>query len=161
VSGHADRAQSLVADLEARRNAVRRAVAGRPRPRVLVLEWTDPPFAPGHWVPEMVLEAGGDNALGTPAAKSVRVTWDDVRRSAPDVVVAAPCGYHLDGAAELAREMVDAGSLPGGTPVWAVDANASFARPGPRLVDGIEALAGILHPEAAPAPSSAMARRVR
>ena len=126
-----------------------------------MLEWTDPPFAPGHWVPEMVTEAGGDNALGSAGEKSVRVTWDAVRDSAPDVVVAAPCGYDLDGATVLAQRLLDSGELPGDTPVWAVDANASFARPGPRLVDGIEALAGILHPGAAPPPEPAMARRLR
>ena len=130
-------------------------------PRALVLEWTDPPFAPGHWVPEMVAAAGGSNALGGPGEKSARTTWDAVRASTPEVIVAAPCGYHLEGAAALAQKAIDDGNLPTGIPVWAVDANASFARPGPRLVDGVEALAGIFHPGTAEAPSPEMARRLR
>ena len=101
-----------------------------------------PTFAPGHWVPEMVTAAGGSNALGMPAEKSARATWDAVRASAPDIIVAAPCGYHLDGAGvALAQKVIIDGNLPHGIPVWAVDANASFARPRPRLVDGVEAFA--------------------
>ncbi len=134
----------LVRDLRARIDGVRRAVAGRRRPRVMLLEWTDPPFAPGHWVPEMVTLAGGEPTMGRVGEKSWRVDWDEVRASAPEVVVCAPCGYDLDGAVALAEELRRSGELPG-VPIWAVDANASFARPGPRLVDGIEALAGILH----------------
>jgi iron complex transport system substrate-binding protein len=109
----------------------------------------------------MVTAAGGENTLGTPGQKSLRVTWEQVRESAPEVIVAAPCGFHLDGAAALAQRAIDAGNLPDGIPVWAVDANASFARPGPRLVDGVEALAGIFHPDAAGEPDPAMALRLR
>ena len=116
--------------------------AGRPRPRTVVLEWTDPPFAPGHWVPEMVQQAGGECVLGRPGERSVPTTWADVAAAAPDVVVSAPCGFGLEDSARLAGELLATGSLPAAVPVWAVDANASFARPGPRLVDGIEALAG-------------------
>jgi iron complex transport system substrate-binding protein len=161
ASGRADTAAGLVRDLRGRLAAVEQAVRGADRPRALVLEWTDPPFAPGHWVPEMVAEAGGTNALGDAGQKSVRVTWDAVRDSDPEVVVCAPCGYDLEGSTALAREAISSGELPDGVPVWAVDANASFARPGPRLVDGVEALAGILHPDRAPAPRAHMARRLR
>ena len=154
-------AARLVAALRRRLARVAETVAGQPRPRALVLEWTDPPFAPGHWVPEMVTAAGGSNALGVPGEKSARATWDAIRASAPDIIVAAPCGYHLDGAAALAQKAIDDGNLPHGIPVWAVDANASFARPGPRLVDGVEALAGIFHPGTAKAPEPQMARRLR
>lgn len=154
-------AARLVAALRRRLARVAETVAGQPRPRTLVLEWTDPPFAPGHWVPEMVTAAGGSNALGMPGEKSARTTWDAVRASAPDIIVAAPCGYHLDGAAGLAQKAIDDGNLPHGIPVWAVDANASFARPGPRLVDGVEALAGIFHPGTTKAPEPQMARRLR
>ena len=154
-------AARLVAALRRRLAKVAETVAGQPRPRALVLEWTDPPFAPGHWVPEMVTAAGGSNALGRPGEKSARATWDAVRASAPDIIVAAPCGYHLEGAAALAQKAIDDGNLPHGIPVWAVDANASFARPGPRLVDGVEALAGIFHPGTAKAPEPQMARRLR
>jgi iron complex transport system substrate-binding protein len=114
----------------------------------VVLEWTDPPFAPGHWVPEMVALAGGESVLGTAGEKSYRVTWDDVTAARPEVVVCAPCGYGLDQSRALAEDVVRGDVLAAGTEVWAVDANASFARPGPRLVDGVEALAGILHPGA-------------
>ncbi len=154
-------ATDLVARLRDRLAAVELAVGGRPAPRALVLEWTDPPFAPGHWVPEMVVRAGGVSALGTRGEKSVRVTWDDVRGSAPDVVVCAPCGYGLDESAAQARGALATGELPPGIPVWAVDANASFARPGPRLVDGVEALAAILHPDVLGVPREDLARRLR
>ncbi|MGZ4483955.1 MAG: cobalamin-binding protein [Nocardioidaceae bacterium] len=159
ATGREQAAAALVASLRARLDAVVRRTAGRPRPRALVLEWTDPPFAPGYWVPEMVDLAGGVSVLGTAGAKSFRTSWEDVRAAAPDVVVCAPCGYGLDASRDLARAVVSSGVLPGDVPVWAVDANASFARPGPRLVDGVEALAGILHPDVVdPAP---IARRVR
>ncbi|GAA5124027.1 cobalamin-binding protein [Alloalcanivorax gelatiniphagus] len=143
-TGHADEADALVASLEQRLEAVARRVTGRPRPRVLVLEWTDPPFAPGHWIPEMVTRAGGEPALGVAGTRSVRITWEQAVGSAPDLVVCAPCGYGLEGSAALADGVRD--HFPG-VPVWAVDADGLFARPGPRLVDGVEALAAILHPE--------------
>jgi iron complex transport system substrate-binding protein len=161
ASGCGDAAVELVAGLRRRLYAVDSAVRTGTRPRALVLEWTDPPFAPGHWVPEMVGAAGGVNALGGAGEKSSRVTWQAVRSSAPDVVVCAPCGYDLDGSVALARKVIESGELADGTPVWAVDANASFARPGPRLVDGVEALAGILHPDTAQPPRPDMAQRLR
>ena len=159
-SGRTGAADALVDGLRVRLAAVEGAVEGRPRPRALVLEWTDPPFAPGHWVPEMVERAGAVSTLGTTGEKSYRTTWEAARASEPEVVVVAPCGYHLAGAAELAAALVAREVLPSGIPVWAVDANASFARPGPRLVDGIEALAAIVHPEAVGDPDPAMARRI-
>ena len=159
-SGQTGAAESLVDGLRVRLAAVESAVAGLNRPRALVLEWTDPPFAPGHWVPEMVERAGAVSTLGSAGEKSFRTTWDAARASEPEVVVVAPCGYHLAGAAALAADLVAREVLPRGIPVWAVDANASFARPGPRLVDGIEALAAIVHPEAVGDPDPAMARRI-
>jgi iron complex transport system substrate-binding protein len=108
----------------------------------------------------MVDRAGGLGVLGAAGEKSFRTTWDAVAAAEPQVVVVAPCGYHLDGAADLAADVVRRDVLPTGIPVWAVDANASFARPGPRLVDGIEALGAILHPDALGAPAAAMARRI-
>lgn len=140
-------AASLVASLEERLAAVEARVAGRPRPRVLVLEWTDPPFAPGHWIPEMVARAGGEPTLGVAGTRSSRITWDEAVGSAPDVVVCAPCGFDLDGSTPLAEEVRH--RFPG-VPVWAVDADGHFARPGPRLVDGVEVLAEILHPDGRP-----------
>jgi iron complex transport system substrate-binding protein len=160
TTGHRAEAESLVASLHARLEAVRAQVSAREQdaPRVLLLEWTDPPYAPGHWVPEMVALAGGEPSLGRAGSKSVRVTWDDVVASRPDLVVCAPCGYDLDGSAASARELVASGRLPGSVPVWAVDANASYARPGPRLVDGVEALAQIF---AGQEPDPGSARRIR
>jgi iron complex transport system substrate-binding protein len=154
-------AAELVASLAARLEDVVRRVAGRARPRALVLEWTEPPFAPGHWVPEMVERAGGVSALGISGQKSFRTTWEDVRAATPEVIVCAPCGYGLEQSRALAAELVAGGELPDGVPVWAVDANASFARPGPRLVDGVEALAAILHPDVLGAPDAALASRIR
>ena len=143
-----DAARELVASMSSRVEAVRLAVAASAHPRVLVLEWTDPPFAPGHWIPEMVEIAGGVPVLGTAGEKSYRVTWEQVKAAEPDVVVCAPCGFDLEGSVSLSERVRD--RFPG-IPVWAVDANASFARPGPRLIDGIEALAGILNPGLVPA----------
>lgn len=155
LTGRTEQAATLVASLEARLATVAEQVAGRRRPRVLVLEWTDPPFAPGHWIPEMVTRAGGEPTLGVAGTKSTRITWEQAVDSAPDLVVCAPCGYDLGGAATLAEDVRH--RFPG-VPVWAVDADGHFARPGPRLVDGVEVLAGILHPEAVePSP---YARRV-
>lgn len=145
ATGHESAATVLVADLRERIGAVVRRVAGRARSRVLLLEWTDPPFAPGHWIPEMVELAGGVPLLGRAGEKSRRITWDDVHAAEPDLIVVAPCGYDLTGAQALADGLVDCGVLPD-VPVHAVDANASWARPGPRLVDGIEELAALLHP---------------
>ncbi len=168
ATGREAEADRLVESLRTRLEAVATSLGpsdrAAARPRVLVLEWTDPPFAPGHWVPEMVTLAGGVPALGTVGEKSVRVTWDQVRESRPDLVVCAPCGFHLDDAADLAALVVASGELPEEVPVWAVDANASWARPGPRLVDGIEALARIIDPKddaEGGRPDPAAARQVR
>jgi iron complex transport system substrate-binding protein len=134
-------------------------VAGREPVPVIVLEWTDPPFTPGHWVPDMVTTAGGVPVLGQAGSRSVRTTWQAVASAAPAVVVAAPCGFGLADSSRLAGEVLAAGLLPD-VPLWAVDANASFARPGPRLVDGVEALAAILHPDAGIALDPALAVRL-
>jgi iron complex transport system substrate-binding protein len=154
-TGTDDAAAALVADLRRRLAAVEEAVADRSRSRALVLEWTDPPYAPGHWLPEMVALAGGMPALGEAGARSHRITWDDVTAARPDLVVCAPCGYDLPTGAELARAALP--HLPD-VPVWAVDANAAFTRPGPRLVDGVETLAALLHGDD-PRPDAAVRLR--
>jgi len=146
ATGHEPEAARLVAEQRTRLDGVRRRVAGRDRPRVMFLEWTDPPFAPGHWIPEMIEAAGGEPVLGKSGAKSERVLWEQVHAAEPEVIVVAPCGYDRAGSQLLADELVGSGVLPGGAPVHAVDANASWARPGTRLADGIEELARILHP---------------
>ncbi|RYB95149.1 cobalamin-binding protein [Nocardioides oleivorans] len=149
LTGYATEAEEVVASFRARLAAVAARVEGRDRPRVLVLEWTDPPYSPGHWIPEMVDLAGGIPSLGVAGTRSSRITWDDATASRPDVVVCAPCGYDVEGSAALAEDVRE--HFPG-TPVWAVDADGLFARPGPRLVEGIEVLAGILHPDPDPDP---------
>ncbi|MGE0025990.1 MAG: ABC transporter substrate-binding protein, partial [Thermoleophilia bacterium] len=154
-------ARRLTDDLEARLAAVRDRVAGAPRPRTLVLEWTDPPYAPGHWVPDMVAAAGGAGVLGAASRTSERVTWEAVTAAGPEVVVCAPCGFGLADSAAAGRDLLARGLLPVDAEVWAVDANASWARPGPRLVDGVEALAGILHPGRAEPPRRESAQILR
>jgi iron complex transport system substrate-binding protein len=144
--GRQPAASALVAELRTRLEAVASAVSGRARPRVAVLEWTDPPFSAGHWVPDMVTAAGGVSVLGQAGHRSNEIAWLDLRVLDPDVIIAAPCGFHLGEAAQLTRQLVGSGVLPAGVPVWAVDADAAFVRPGPRLVEGVETLAGIFHP---------------
>ena len=134
--------------LNTRIGAVRAAVAGRPRSRVAVLEWLDPVYAAGHWVPEMVDLAGGIDVLARPRDRSKVISWDDLAGAAPEVVVVAPCGFDAGQAAASAAEHLAPLAAAGASKVAAVDAAASFSRPGPRLVDGIETLAAILHPQA-------------
>jgi iron complex transport system substrate-binding protein len=156
-AGVGDRADALVHELRDRLAAVATAVAGRPAPKVAVVEWVDPPFTAGHWVPDLVTAAGGRPVAARPHVKSVRTTWDEIRAAEPDVVIVSPCGFHLDGAVAQAETVVAA--LPG-VPVWAIDADGIVVRPGPRLVDGVEAIAGILHPDAVPAPPPGRIARV-
>lgn len=136
------RAQRLVSSLRRRLDDIAARVAERPRRRVVVLEWIDPPFTAGHWVPDLVSAAGGTPVAGRPGGRSRQVTWDDVRVARPDVVVVAPCGFHLADAVEQARQALP--DLPS-SEVWAVDADGLVVRPGPRLVDGVAAFAAILH----------------
>jgi iron complex transport system substrate-binding protein len=139
----------LVGRLRARLEAVEAAVGGRPRPRVLVLEWVDPPFLAGHWVPGLVRRAGGEPVGGVDAGRSVTAGWPEVAALSADVVLVAPCGYGLDAAVAQAATVQD--RLPGAA-VVAVDADSYVVRAGPRLVDGIEAIAWALHPDAVPPP---------
>jgi iron complex transport system substrate-binding protein len=144
-TGVPDRAAGLVAGLRARLDQIAASVAGLPRPHVAVLEWTDPPFTAGHWIPDLVTAAGGEPVAARPGARSVPTTWTAVAAESPDLLIVAPCGYHLAGAAEQARAV--AAAMPG-LPVWAIDADGIVVRPGPRLVHGVEAIAWILHPGA-------------
>jgi iron complex transport system substrate-binding protein len=142
ATGHEEAAAELVRSLKLRLAAAWRSTMGRDRPRVAVLEWTDPPYAPGHWIPEMVELAGGECVLGTAGQKSTRILWEELHAARPDLVVVAPCGYDRAGAALQAAEISHL--LPAGVRVHAVDADGMWARPGPRLVDGIEELASVL-----------------
>ena len=142
ATGRKDVAQQIVEQNRRRMGAVAKDVAGVPRRRVVFLEWTDPLFCAGHWVPEMIDIAGGADPLGKPGADSTRMTWDEVRDARPEMIIVAPCGYHLDKAVDLARQIPHIED----TAVFAVDANAYFARPGPRVAEGIELLAHLFHP---------------
>lgn len=148
--GRADEAESLVSTNRQRLASVRAAVAGAARRRVVFLEWTEPLFSGGHWVPEMIALAGGEDPLGRPAQDSVRIDWDDVVSARPEMIIVSPCGYRLDRSIELARQM----RRVSGAAVYAVDANAYFARPGPRVVEGVELLAHLFHPELVPWPKA-------
>ena len=142
AAGAGDRARDLVGRLHERRGEILTAVAGRETPNVVCLEWTDPPFVSGHWVPEQVALAGGRELLGRPGEPSRRSSWDEVEAALPDVVVLMPCGYDLARAQEEALGLL--GRLPASC--VAVDASAYFSRPGPRLLEGAAALAEAFHP---------------
>jgi iron complex transport system substrate-binding protein len=154
-AGVAPRGEVVHAALRARLDDVAARVAGRPRPRVAVVEWVDPPFTAGHWIPDLVRAAGGDPVVATPGGRSVTTTWAAIADARPDVVVVSPCGYHLDGAAAQAVGVL--ARLPD-VPVWAIDGDGLIVRPGPRVVDGVEALAAILHPDAVPGRPEAVRR---
>ncbi len=134
-------------------------------PRTLMLEWLEPPFAPGHWVPEQVAIAGGDHAFGRAGEKSLTTDAAAIRDYAPEIIVLIPCGYYKE---DILRALAQA-RLPAGWhdlpavkrgEVWAVDATSYFSRPGPRVVDGAEILARIIHPEIFGAPDQQQAVRV-
>jgi len=130
---------------------VHQLVRGLPRQRVFVAEWLDPPFAAGHWVPEMVDLAGGDEVLGRPRERSFATTWDAVREAAPQLIVLAPCGFDLE------RTVSEAGAVPAmGARVVAVDGDAAYSRPGPRVAEGVAQLAHLLHPDDVEAPALPM-----
>ncbi len=156
-TGTAGRAARLVGELRARLARAAARVAGRHRPRVAVVEWVDPPFTAGHWVPDLVMAAGGQPVAARPGAPSVQTSWSAIAAAAPEHVVVAPCGYHLPGVIGQAQSVARA--LPG-VPVWAIDADGIVVRPGPRLVDGVEAIASIMHPDAVPAAPPDTVHRV-
>jgi iron complex transport system substrate-binding protein len=149
VTGTAVRAGELVADLRRRVDAVRQRVTDLTPPRVFVLEWPDPPFNAGHWVPDMVLAAGGIPVLAEKGERSRRLTWEEIAAEDIDVTVFAPCGFDLNGAVAQAAAFLDRPEVAALGRIVAVDANAYFSRPGPRVVDGVELLAELLHPELA------------
>jgi iron complex transport system substrate-binding protein len=137
--GVEDRGEEVAREMMHRIERVRQAVAGKKRPRIFVAEWIDPPFACGHWIPEMVEAAGGEEVLGRAAERSLRTTWEEVRAASPDLVVAAPCGF------DEKRSAREAESIDVACPVVAVDADRYFVRPAPSLAHGVEILARIFH----------------
>lgn len=145
-------AAELTAALRRRLADVRARVAGRPRPRVFVLEWPDPPFNSGHWVPEMVEAAGGEPVLAAARQPSRRLDWAEIGGEPIDVTIFSPCGFDLAGAVEQAASFIDRSDLPDLGKIVAVDANSYFSRPGPRVVDGVEMLGELLHPSTHGAP---------
>lgn len=161
-----ERAETLVAGLRLRLVRARHATAGAPLKRVAALEWQDPPFNGGHWIPEMIELAGGIDLLGTPGARSRSVTWAEVEAASPDAIVYMPCGYGLEEAMEQLPALFDVSEFMR-TPaaisgeVYVADSSSYFSRSGPRLVDGVEILAGLFHPELFELPDPSKARRAR
>jgi len=153
AAGVEGRAADLRGELEARLQAVGAAVAGAERPRVIALEWLDPPFVGGHWIPEMIELAGGADVAGTAGAKSPEVAWEALAGLDPDAVVAMPCGWYVEDSRAQAIEHGARIRGLGAERVFAVDAASTYSRPGPRLVDGTELLAHLLHPDLVPAPA--------
>jgi iron complex transport system substrate-binding protein len=153
ATGRSKEAEDLIANGRARLETISTTtVSLSNRPRVFCMEWLDPVYCSGHWVPEMVALAGGEDALSRRGSDSVRVSWDEVVKWAPEVLVVTPCGLNLEKSIEQARGLV---RYPGWSELpavrkgraYAVDANSFFARPGPRVVDGTELLAHLIHPE--------------
>ena len=162
--GATDEAEELLDGLRAQLKQIHETLkaAGAPRPRVGVIEWTDPLFAGGHWVPEMVAKAGGIDVLAEAGAHSAVVSLEAVRAAAPDLLFVAPCGYDLRASIAAARELLARAewAWAGGLPVWALDANGMVSRPGPRLVEGVAAMASAMHPTLFGAPLPQHAVRV-
>jgi iron complex transport system substrate-binding protein len=158
ATGTKDTAVDLVQEASARIDRVRVAVRkARSRPRVAALEWLDPPFAAGHWTPQLIEYAGGEDVLGFPGEPSEETTWEAVKASQPDVVIVMPCGYDAEIAHREAEMHRDQLAAIGAGQVVAVDASSYFSRPGPRIIDGLELLASILHPGLFPeAPARAL-----
>jgi iron complex transport system substrate-binding protein len=152
-----DAGVELIRSAAERIDRVRVAVKAVRRPRVVALEWLDPPFIAGHWIPQLINYAGGEDVLGLPGENSEERPWAEVQAVAPDVVIVMPCGFDAEIAHREAEMHRDQLAALGAGEVVAVDASAYFSRPGPRIVDGLELLAHILHPELVPqAPGAAL-----
>jgi iron complex transport system substrate-binding protein len=154
-------AAALVRDRAARIDRVRIAIRGARRLRVAALEWLDPPFAAGHWVPQLIGYAGGEDVLGFAGERSEERSWREIQASTPEVVIVMPCGFDADTAYREAEMHRDELLSLGAGEIVAVDAAAYFSRPGPRIVDGLELLGHVLHPELVPAPSATEALTVK
>lgn len=156
-------AEPLILELQSRVEKVRGAVANLRRPRVLVIEWTEPPFLGGHWVPEIVEIAGGRHLLSRPGQASRRATWKEIEAAEPEIVILAPCGYDLEETIAQGRTLlatVDLFRNQPALPVWATNATALFSRCTPATVTGLEVLAAILHPQEFGEPEATAAERL-
>jgi len=160
----ADRADALVENARGRMRSIHETLkaARAPRPRVAVIEWTDPVFAAGHWVPEMIYRAGGADVLAEPGEHSTTRTLEAVRDADPDFILIAPCGFDLERATADGERVLamDNWAWAREKQVWALDANAFLSRPGPRVVDGIAVLATIFHPTLFGAPAESSAKKL-
>jgi len=165
VLGKEGEATELVAGLRARIDAVQETVKHLPTIRVLALEWSDPPWIGGHWIPQMVELSGGTNLLNEKGRRSRTVTWKQITDETPEVIVFMPCGYYLEEAEDEAKALLNQPEFAA-TPaaiegaVFAVDATSHFSRPGPRLIGGLETLAWAIHPEAFPEPPEGRITRI-
>ncbi|HEX8073465.1 MAG TPA: ABC transporter substrate-binding protein [Thermoleophilaceae bacterium] len=152
AAGAEEEGERLVSRAAARIDRLSETLRGASRPRTVALEWLDPPYAGGHWVPQMIELAGGEDGLGFAGERSRVVGWDEAAAARPEAVAVIPCGYDAERAAEEARRYARELSALGADSVTAFDAAAYFSRPGPRLIDGIELLAHVLHPDRVEAP---------
>ena len=160
-----ERADDLATALRSRVEAVKRTALRLPAIRVFAMEWLDPPFVGGHWIPDMVEAVGATNLLNEKEQRSREVTWREIADATPEVVVFMPCGYYLEESEEEARRLYNNPEFVGTSAaregsVFAVDATSYFSRPGPRIVDGLEILAWAVHPEAFPEPPAGTIARV-
>ena len=154
ATGIPQQAHELRGELEGRLATVRAAVSGASPPRVIALEWLDPPYVGGHWIPEMISIAGGEDVAGPPGLKSPEVSWGELAGLNPDVAIAMPCGWYVDDSRAPALTHWEQIDGLGAQRVFAVDAASTFSRPGPRLVDGVELLGHLLHPDLVDPPGN-------
>lgn len=165
LTGASEKAAEVIAGLRARLDSVRSRTIDVDRPKIFMLEWLEPPFAPGHWVPEQVEIAGGTSLLGKAGEKSVTTTYERIFESQPEIMVLVPCGYYTGDTfrqlenTEFPANWHEIPAVRKGE-VWALDATSYFSRPGPRVVDGVEILAKIFHPAIFGEPTSDEAVRV-
>lgn len=143
AAGVSERGIAVMQGLRARLTKLEVAIGDRPKPTVFVAEWVDPLFLAGHWVPDVVVAGGGTPVLAVPGGRSVTCTWQEVDQINPDVIIVSPCGYGLAGAIEQSQTVLK--NFKGSARVFAIDADSVMVRPGPRLVDGAEAIASVLH----------------
>lgn len=152
ATGRREQGVTLIGEIAARLDRVKLAVRGQPRPRVIALEWLDPVFVAGHWTPQLIELAGGSDVLGMPGEPSEVLSWEAVAAAEPELVVVMPCGYDAPRAQAEALVYEERLASLNANRIVAVNASAYFSRPGPRLIDGLELLAHIMHPALAPPP---------